>query len=485
MSFRDDFRGAGFDSFKRKRIALAKERELRQKEKIRQVLQSAAARKAKEEEDRLGNNDAAGQSPQNAGEGERAEDEQLDQITKQFMLSGIAGGSSLSQKLSERWKNRHGAEAKPQGQTVVRAAAPQVTEERGTETRRSRSRSPTAGGGGETDRTSVEAEEEGPDVFRMRTNTINEILRNREMYISNYESKSSVPGRDGGPPVLDDMPQRMGNALPTETTPGVRPHGNMREETRASVVGNGGVAATTTATTAKSASKIIFEAVYAFAANGDRNMTNLVPGEKCIVIRKGKRGWWLVSKLLFQEDKGFVPSTYLKPCDEVYYVKGAGEKVVLDRIPEAASSILNDSSTLTVDGGALGAGKSDAGEARNIQSKVTSSSKAVATTKPKPLHAAKADSTTRPVATAKSTNEVATAKPKPSRAAKAESITRPVATGKRTNSRVANSLVHTPEVQRISLAISSGYGQESSPLVPLYTSGMRYFRVWQRPTCTR
>ena len=53
MSFRDDFRGAAFDTFKRNRIALAKERELRQKEKIHQALQAAAARKAKEEEDRL------------------------------------------------------------------------------------------------------------------------------------------------------------------------------------------------------------------------------------------------------------------------------------------------------------------------------------------------------------------------------------------------------------------------------------------------
>ena len=139
----------------------------------------------------------------------------------------------------------------------------------------------------------------------MRTNTINEILVNREMYINNYESKRDITGNDVSPGALDDTLQTLGNSLPVEGNSGVNLHDSMSEETRASVVGNGAVAVTT-ATEVKSASKIIFEAVYAFAANGDRNMTNLVPGEKCIVIRKGKRGWWLVSKLLFRDDKGFV-----------------------------------------------------------------------------------------------------------------------------------------------------------------------------------
>ena len=172
-------------------------------------------------------------------------------------------------------------------------------------------------------------------------------------------------------------------------------------------------------------------------------MTNLVPGEKCIVIRKGKRGWWLVSKLLFRDDKGFVPSTYLKPCDEVYYVKD---------VPEAIPSVLKANSTPTVDGGTSAAGKSDDAEVSGIQSEVTSSSKAVVTTEPKPSRAVKSNSTTRPISTAKRANQLVTTKSKPLRVTKAGSTKRTIAAG---NSSVANSLVHTPEVQRISLAISS------------------------------
>ena len=263
------------------------------------------------------------------------------------------------------------------------------------------------------------------------------------MYINNYESKRGVLGNDVSPGALDDTPQTLGNSLPVEANSGVNLHGSMSEETQAaSVVGSGAVAVTTT-TEVKSASKIIFEAVYAFAANGDRNMTNLVPGEKCIVIRKGKRGWWLVSKLLFRDDKGFVPSTYLKPCDEVYYVKD---------VPGAIPSVLKASSTPAVDGGAPAAGKSDDAEVSGIQSEVTSSSKAVTTTEPKPSRAVKSNSTTRLISTAKRANQLVKTKSKPSRVTKTGSTKRTIAAG---NSRVANSLVHTPEVQRISLAISS------------------------------
>ena len=76
-----------------------------------------------------------------------------------------------------------------------------------------------------------------------------------------------------------------------------------------------------------SARQIIFKAIYPFAANGDKNMTNLIPDERCIVIRKGKRGWWLISKLLCQTDQGYVPSTYLTPCDEVYCVNNTEEEI--------------------------------------------------------------------------------------------------------------------------------------------------------------
>ena len=149
-------------------------------------------------------------------------------------------------------------EAKVQEQPAAGTVKEPITQERNTETRRSRPGNPKVGGEGETDRTSVEVEK-GPDVFRMRTNTINEILVNREMYINNYESKRDITGNDFSPGALDHTPQTLGNSLPVEGNSGVNLHDSMSEETRASVVGNGAVAVTT-ATEVKSASKIIFEA---------------------------------------------------------------------------------------------------------------------------------------------------------------------------------------------------------------------------------
>ena len=80
-----------------------------------------------EEEDRLvweeqrKNNNAAKEqeSAHMSGEGEEVQEEQLNQITSQFMLGGVAGGSSLSQKLSDRWKNRRGAEAKAENNLLL------------------------------------------------------------------------------------------------------------------------------------------------------------------------------------------------------------------------------------------------------------------------------------------------------------------------------------------------------------------------------
>ena len=100
------------------------------------------------------------------------------------------------------------------------------------------------------------------------------------------------------------------------------------------------------------------------------------------------------------------PSTYLKPCDEVYYVKD---------VPEAIPSVLKANSTSTVDGDTSAAGKSDDAEVSGIQSEVTSSSKAVVTTEPKPSRAVKSNSTTRPISTAKRANQLVKTKSKPLR----------------------------------------------------------------------
>jgi hypothetical protein len=59
----------------------------------------------------------------------------------------------------------------------------------------------------------------------------------------------------------------------------------------------------------------VVEAVHMYDPNGDPNMTSLLPGEKCILLKKGVRGWWLVRKIIRPDDKGFVPSTFLKHCD--------------------------------------------------------------------------------------------------------------------------------------------------------------------------
>ena len=60
----------------------------------------------------------------------------------------------------------------------------------------------------------------------------------------------------------------------------------------------------------------VVEAVHMYDPNGDPNMTSLLPGEKCILLKKGVRGWWLVRKIIRPDDKGFVPSTFVKHCDD-------------------------------------------------------------------------------------------------------------------------------------------------------------------------
>ena len=364
MSFRDDFHGTSFDSLKEQRRIRAEERERKQKEKIEKVLQEAAARKIKEEEERLereeelkkhkyakykysslNRTEKKKNNNNNDGKDDDDDDDNEEEtlIYKHFMLR-TPKNKAFTNKLSKRSKdnNNNNINNKKNNKQTSKSETKQqsrINKEK-------------------------ETKKKKEELFRMRKNTIKEILGHRNDYLNNYEIDSLNNNSTNKEEASEEQQQQTGNNQNNKTTlnpstsnpilftydpellknrntttsqptpDDINVYGNYKKQTKTIVTSkinnnnntNNNINATSTITN-KSTTKIIFKAIYPFAANGDKNMTNLIPDERCIVIRKGKRGWWLISKLLCQTDQGYVPSTYLTPCDEVYCVNNTEEEI--------------------------------------------------------------------------------------------------------------------------------------------------------------